>query len=437
MTAIIYHDCEATSPNGKFTLEARSPFNGTINRKNGGSLPKDDFRVQYPQHQDEFRYRLIDNTRTPLSGRLFGKQEGLVVWERWQERDEDSPSEVVVSDDGWSILRTHGFRPELVVVSPRGKDVLRVGVTGSGSEHKNCSTTTPACVWSPERMGFSTAGLYWAQNSWRYFFRHQNSTYFVWRTYWGQRLLLDLSNATLLPQPETSDPLFLALVEAEKQTVCDLLSAFSDKMDEVKKWFQPRANEEAEQEADPRIRFLRSAFHLVGVHRIASVVSLLRDWEEIDYPSVSMGSHAMVECWWLEVQYFRPILHLSLRLLGQEPLGYPTYHFRIYDGDRFSLPERVAERRTKATRVSKDMPAETVLQMLGSPDFVKQRSVQVGEIYRWSEDWEYDFRVPEGWKMFRITWGEKEGRKGRILQIETVPSYWLDTDEREQEILHF
>jgi hypothetical protein len=35
MTAIYYPDCEATSDNGRYTLEARSPHNGTIPYRGG------------------------------------------------------------------------------------------------------------------------------------------------------------------------------------------------------------------------------------------------------------------------------------------------------------------------------------------------------------------------------------------------------------------
>ncbi len=82
------------------------------------------------------------------------------------------------------------------------------------------------------------------------------------------------------------------------------------------------------------------------------------------------------------------------------------------------------------------MAAKEVLQLLGSPDHVRKRSREVGKAYRWSEDWEYDFRTGDQWSTFRITW-EKEGKKGRIVQIETVPTYWLHTNERESEILRF
>lgn len=69
MTAIFYADCEAASRNGKYTLEARSPHNGTINHKDGRPPSEDEYGFKYRDHQSEFRYRLIDNTRS-----------GSVVW---------------------------------------------------------------------------------------------------------------------------------------------------------------------------------------------------------------------------------------------------------------------------------------------------------------------------------------------------------------------
>ncbi|MFY0528751.1 hypothetical protein ACN28I_38165 [Archangium gephyra] len=36
---------------------------------------------------------------------------------------------MVVSNDGWSIIRTQGYNPEVIAVSPTGDDVVRVRVT--------------------------------------------------------------------------------------------------------------------------------------------------------------------------------------------------------------------------------------------------------------------------------------------------------------------
>src|SRR5262249_12830805 len=152
-----------------------------------------------------------------------------------------------------------------------------------------------------------------------------------------------------------------------------------------------------------------------------------------DCPSMSTGSTAMGD-WWLEVQYFRPIIHHSLRLLGEEPLGFPAYHFRDNNYHRFPVPERVSERQARVRLLNRQMSAEQVLEMLGSLDHIKRKSHKVGNIYCWIEDWEYDFRLAAEWITLRITWKE-ERRKGLMTGIEEVPPYWLQSDERESEIL--
>jgi hypothetical protein len=58
----------------------------------------------------------------------------------------------------------------------------------------------------------------------------------------------------------------------------------------------------------------------------------------------------------------------------------------------------------------------------------------VGQFYRWSEDWEYDFRDGMTWTTLRLTW-EEEDRKGRLTAVAEVAPYWLDSDDREREYL--
>ncbi len=49
---------------------------------------------------------------------------------------------------------------------------------------------------------------------------------------------------------------------------------------------------------------------------------------------------------------------------------------------------------------------------------------------RWSESWEYDFREGNSWVTLRITWQDGDSG-GRIMGIEAIAPYWLNTDERE------
>lgn len=444
MTSIFYPDCEAASPNGKFTLEARSPHNGTINHQDGRAPSEDEFGFKYREHQRNFRYRLLVTPSTALIPGNLGEELGAVIWERWQERFEDSPRELVVSDEGWSVIRTHGFRPELIAVALDGQEVIRVkiggpkdGTEGDKEEETELNATQGNVqIWCAEHIQDTTAGLFWTAHSWRDFLRLKDAIYFVWRSSWGQRLVIDLTNASLLGEEEQRHSVLnLAMQEAEMDWAYNLLSELAAQITDVKKLLT-RRRKDATRSHPLREKLIEatSAIQLAGAHRMARCIPMLRCMEEIDYPSYSTGSTAMGGDWWLEVQYFRPILHHSLRLLGQEPLGFAAYHFRISDRKRFPMPDRVADRQARAHEVRQEMTAKQVLQLLGSPDHVKKRSHQVGTVYRWSEDWEYDFLAGDQWSTFRITWEEK-GKEGQIVQRETVPPYWLQTDERESDIL--
>jgi hypothetical protein len=439
MTAICYPDCEATSNREQFTLEARSPQNGTILHRDGRKVSENEFGFKYREHQSEFRYRLLDNAR-PHS---LGREARRVVWERWQTPQEDSPHELVVSDDGSSVIRTHGFRPEVIVVAADGRDILRVHITGPGSEHKDPdqTNTSRVFVWSPEQLVFSTAGLYWTAHSWRYFFRHGGVSYFVWRASWGQRLVIDLARAVVFPdEQQASAGLIDAIVAAEKQGVTALLGDLSRRMNEVQFLLKSRSAG-GKDERHPlleRVRRVSSALHLVGVHHIRECLPFLREWEDMDLPFLSMGTDAMSEGWSLETQYFRPIVHHSLKLLGNEPRGFPTYHFTNFMDNtrrRFEMPARIPDRRERTRRIGTEMSAEDVLRLLGSPDFVKRWFPNAGTSHcRVTEMWEYDFRTDGGWVTWRITW-EERNRRGHIVASEEVAPYWLQSNEREQEYL--
>ncbi len=432
MTAIFYADCEAASPNGRYTLDARSPHNGTINHKDGRPPSEDEYGFKYREHQSEFRYRLIDNIRC-----------GSVIWERWQERDEDSPHEVVVSDEGWSILRTHGFKPEIVAVSPEGKDVIRVRIGGPKEEDADEADADRSPqrgnshVWRATHLQFTTAGCFWTAHSWRYFFTFNKVSYFVWRPFSGQRLVIDLTNAGLLGEVEEGGAaLSLAMREAETQAACSLLSDLAVQTTEIQRLLADLEEDSDAETQHPlleRLRNATAAIHLAGAHRVARSVPFLRCLEEIDSASYETSSTAMGDGWSVEAQYLRPILHHTLRLLNQEPQGYAPYHF-TNDGGRFPLPERVPDRRERADALNLTMDAEEVLRLLGAPDYVRKESHKAGKFYRWTEDWDYDFRVEDQWMTLRITW-EEDNRKGRIAHFEEAPSPWLHSVQRETDIL--
>jgi hypothetical protein len=442
MTAISYPDPEVVSPDGRFTLEARSPHNGTINHTDDRAPSLEEFEFRYRRHQRSFRYRLLIRKDGPRTG------EARVVWERWQDKGEDSPHELLVSDDGWSVIRTHGFRPEVIAVDPGGRDAVRVWVLGAGNESEeadvNDASEAPARrpeTWRLKHLTWSTAGLLWAGNSWRYFFHVAERPYFVWRTFSDQRLVLDLSHAARLSEPEVG--LTRAMDEHEKGGAIRLLSEVSASMDDVQRLLSGLGSGAEATETCPlrqKLDGALAALHLAGAHQVRDSVPLLRQWERIDRTRSSTGSTAFGRGWSREAQYFRPVVHHSLRLLDALPQGYAAYYFRDADGRRFPAPERIIGRRQRSAELHRGMSAKQVLQLVGSPDHVRQESHRAGKLYRWTEEWEYDFRVMGQWQTLRIVWEEynkqnRIGREGRIAAIEELPASRVAWNERLLDIL--
>jgi hypothetical protein len=450
MTSIFYPDIRATSPNGKYTVEVRSPHNGTIKHKDGSVSSDREFATKYREHQKEFRYRLIDNQRTPLPSEQTEGLSGSVLWVRWQREQEDSPHEVLVSDDGWSILRTHGFNPELIAVSPQGKDAVLIEVESSHEEdlvessededREEISTRSRRHRWRVATWHFSTAGNFWSQHSWPYFLQFGEGSYFVWRTCNGQRFVINLTTEIPISDEERSDSaLTLAMNEAEAEAACRTLSELSTQVDQILVLLNRRR--EDTEEDPPNASLLEklsnavAAIHLAGVHRVKKSIPYLRSLEGIDYPRSSTGTIAMGSGWWIQSQCFRPILHHTLRLLGEQPQGFASYHFTQKDV-RLPIPERIESRRARVSTLDPSMNAQQVLQLLGSPDHVRRESHQVGQSYRWTEDWEYDYLIDGQWLSSRITW-EDGKRIGKMTNIEQFPSRWLHSNQREMDILDF
>lgn len=442
MTAIFYSDCEATSPNGRFTLEARSPHNGTIPHRDGKPASDAEFGFKYREHQSHFRYRLLDNTPRSVIKRLVGNESRSVVWERWQPDREDSPHEVVVSDEGWSVIRTHGFSPELIAVGPDGVDTIRVSITSDDPESDGSVPASTAVRWPLQHLAFTTAGQYWSQHSWPTFCHHDGRVAFSWRTARGQQLVVDLTHAVAYPDSTVPAELAESVKEAERKSALSLLANLSRRMDEVRSLLTRRKQEgdEAGEEDDELLGMVAratAAIHLVGVHRLSEGIPFLREWEGLDVPSSSMGSNAMTDGWWLQTQYMRPLVQYALKLLGEEPLGYATYHFKKMDNTerRFPMPEFVPERRARAAAITVAMTAEEVLHLLGSPDYVAQQLHETRTPGFWSSEvWEYDFLVGKGWVTVRLTWHSRS-RKITLAAVEEVGPYWLESDVRLGEYL--
>jgi hypothetical protein len=365
---------------------------------------------------------------------------GRVVWERWQSDREDSPHEVVISDEGWSILRTAGFRPEVIAVSPDGRDAARVHISSPRPSGvlPPLPQGIPCFRWMPRSYHDTTAGAFWSFASWRYFLIHNQRPFFVWRTSSGERLILDLEAAALVGKDTQADLDLLHAMEAKEREGAYLqLLDVSVEMERLKDLLRLDDGETLEGDLlRQKLKYLFSAMNLAGVHRIERCIPLLRTWEEPDWPGCSTGSAALGRGWWLEGQRYRAIVHHSLRLLGEVPRGFAAYHFRQSDKPRFEVPECIADRHLRKDQLHQSMSAEGVLRLIGSPDHIHRESHKAGKLYRWTEDWEYDFLGGEGWTTLRLVWSE-DGKSGRITAVDEGPATWMHDERRLQEILRF
>lgn len=429
-----FPDFETKSFNGHFLLEARSPDNGVINNRDGTvpSIGPDYFR---PEDQRGFRYRLSIAAAGSQGKDSNGDLQNKMIWERWQEDGEESPVEAVVADNGWSIVRTFGLLSEIIVVDPQGSDAMHVRIAESEPEQLSKNHESVVSSWIPSRVMYCGKGLLWAEKSLRYFFKYDGRSYFVWRTSWGQRLIIDLGKLSVVTESIETESFTAALIGGEKDAVCELLLRFDRKIQEVYSLFEhSEFGVDEPLKVDPQIQNLIAAFHLVAVYRLVGMIAILRKWEQIDCPHYSQRSVSMGGEWCVELQWFRPIIHHTLRLLGQEPLGFPAYYFHK-DWHRIQIPERIKDRAGKATQIRQSMLAEEVLNLIGSPDHIRwlEDEGRSPAVY-WLEVWEFDFLVSGAWSTLRITWADSGG-VGEIRRIETVPAGWLQSDEREAEIL--
>lgn len=399
---------EAVSLRGRFLLQAGTSEEGSSRVSSTG-----------------FRYRLLE--------RGAGSR---VVWERWQPSDEGPPDELVVSDEGWSILRTCGHTHEVIAVSPAGDDAMRVLVHRPGGDSP--SERAWRYGWEVKFRAFVLGGGRgdgladaW-RRSWPFFFQVEGTAFFAWRMYWGQRLVLDLTHETVLTE---ADPAWAALGrtmdEEEKRTAHKVLSTLSAHLDKVQAILSRRVR--APLSIQDQLGRAATAIYLVGLHRHPEALPLLRLWEALDVPASSRRTFAMGSEASVEAQAFRPLVHHALRLLGEEPQGRATYHFHTRASGRLAVAERVADRRARAAELNTGMSAEQVLQCIGSPDHIRQRSLCAGAEYRGTEEWEYDFRVADQWVTLRLTWEEQsQGSRMRALQEE--PATWLESEQRVLEL---
>lgn len=421
MTSIFYPDCSAVSASSDWKATAVSPHNGSILRRDRTN-PEGDFAYQYREHQSDFRYRLES-------------KDGSIIWERWQASNEDSPHELVVADDGTVVARTHGFRPELLVIGRDGQIAMRVALVQTDTPRDRESEDVDSEVVYVDSMQCSTAGNFWTRHSWPYYLTAPQGLLFVWRTCTGQRIVIDPLNRALIPTNGAEyNRISDVLDTTERQDSFDLLSRVSAKKELFAHLLRnPEYRDQLDSVTLDQISKVSAAILISGVGCNRKAIPLLKNFEDLDWPAYSTSTTAMRD-YWIEPQYLRPLIQHSLRLMDEVPAGFPCYYFIDDDDRRLPVENRTERRTAELGKLCPQMNANDVLNSVGTPDYVHRYSVKNGRFYVWPENWEYDEFDGQNWFTTVLRWEEGKA-SSPLVSVEKINALWKQSSARLKDIL--
>jgi hypothetical protein len=315
----------------------------------------------------------------------------------WKER---SPISLHVNDDGCSVLWLADDK--LIAVRRDGKETGKLDILHAfpqGDSHYIEFALDAGYLWGRKRSHFAT---------------DQGKSYFVVRTWWGRRVILDLESGRAAAD---AGSLAKQLDEADREFVRTTLDAA------VKDYRKsPNGDEVASAAA-------RMAIYMAGQLHMKECVPALRSLEDVPYSGTlaisgddneNRESQPDFTCW--EEFTVRRVVQLSLRRLDQVPRYFPLTQFRVYSKDYSKrkpfMPALDKSRIEQAAAVRKGMQPIEVLRLVGAPDF------NCGLL------WEYDMDDRSPYTLI-IEWD-----KMRVISVERKsPATWKDGESRDLEIM--
>lgn len=352
-----FRDLEATSPNGRFRVEAKSPENVT------GPWQR--------PFQSWFVYRLFEKGNTNA---LWSRQQ--LMEPRGTLTREGPPVALYVNDDGWVAIRTAdalGASCELLAVSPAGEDKLRVDIL---------KTLVPGEDGSKffDYVQISSAGYQWGQACCRpYFVTLHGATHFCLSLWWGQRLLIDLSAGRTVAVTPEFEP---ELLKVEKAFVLSTLEAARLWEYDLDRKINPGL---AKGSPGPSVQEVIAALLMTANLKIDEAVPFVRKLESSPIVLTTSGGSSPYEPPLGGIQpatfqnlTVRQAAQLCLRRLGLRPSTHQTT--RLYRNKTYWQPGDPLpfQREDRVQQLKLGMKPEEVMELMGAPDFITHRG------------WEYD-----------------------------------------------
>jgi len=390
-----FKDQEATSLSGKFRVEAKSP-------DNVGGPGTSSF-------QDKFLYRLLEKGKT---GEVWSRQQPMEPQGRFPR--EGPPVALYVSDDGWLVIRTADvWQPcELVVVDPAGRDKLRVDIL---------KTLLPDRTVFYQYVTDGSGGMHWGEACCHpYFIALLGKPHFCLSTWWGKRLLLDLSAGQIVTNSSEFEP---ELLKAEKAFVLATLEATSLWKYKLDERINPGL---AEDSPGPIVQDVLAALLLAARLKILEAVPLVRKLESSPIVLTTVGGASPYEA---PIGGIRPAAYqnltvrqaaqLCLRRLGLRPSTHQST--KLYRSDAYWQPDDPLpfQREKRVSDLQPAMKPEAVMALIGAPDFVTP------------EGWEYDLDGDAPATLV-IRWRQDGCEKPE----KRVPPKWRNGVERDCVLVH-
>ncbi len=366
-TDCFFADIRTESPNGEWRLDAKSPDN----RVDG-----------YHPWQDDFVYSM--------------HKDGRQIWERKQAEqhpEEDSPSKIVVADDGWTAIHT-GW-DQLVFVDASGRNCGRIDDLKKFLSEKD----------RREFATWSTAGVIWTPYSLWHFATFEGKRIFVIRLWWGHQLIFDPENGERVKlNPAVAKAIHEWQVEHCRNVLADAVGH--------------GINE------DSAAKLLTPAL-LAGQLEIRDAIPYLRELEQSEYVGLFGGSLASemepgsINPFFIQQFTLRQISQLSLRRLSESPMPLPVFEFPKHRASNNFRPDAHANRADRLASVKPGMSASEVLDKLGSPDFISY------------PEWSYDLEGVDP-KTATISWDA-----GNVQGVEITKPMWNDGRSRDKAVVGY
>lgn len=377
-----YSDIRVKSPTGRYKVEAKSPENQS--------------KRPFP-FQSQFTYTFTD-TRT-----------GTVFWTRQQPMREPivltsgdsilvpaegSPIDIIVSDEGWTAIRT--AYDGLICVDPAGVEHGHISILADAITNEESRKYTRETFHDVRWSGYSL----W------YFLNSTDGYVFVIRPWWGRRIVIDTETGGL--KNETDAVRQAAMAYERRYVTTNLAKARKGDNEEI--W--------------PTLY----AAYLAGHLQVSEAIPDLKVLELSEYsgsttvlPAVGNPFNRDVDPNSYSTATLRQVVQLSLRRLGATPKTLPVHTFRLRSPGSSAptpTPALTVARHENVDQIKVGMNAKEVLALIGSPDYVARDS------------WSYDMDSDPPYSL-NLTWNVKTVTK--ITRED--PPIWKSGFARDREIV--